>query len=188
MSATWRLARANIDDQVEQIFMSLLAVLSLLSLAVLDMFKGNYSMRCSQSLRSESLDLVCSGGRAQKQNCCCIRIRKGACGIRMDSIGGQWARPPNSYRSTDANLRPWPLARHEPESRLRSGPDHSLRQSLPQMMGQNRNKANVESESRTLFPLAFSELHNKLRPAFVRQVEMALGKVNFLWMRSLMIC
>ena len=74
MSAMWRLARANIDDQVEQIFMSLLAVLSLLSLAVLDMFKGNYSMRCSQSLRSESLDLVCSGGRAQKQNCCCQRV------------------------------------------------------------------------------------------------------------------
>lgn len=43
MSATWRLARANIDDQVEDIFMSLLAVLSLLSLAVFDMFKGNYS-------------------------------------------------------------------------------------------------------------------------------------------------
>lgn len=41
--ATWRLARANIDDQVEEIFMSLLGVLSLLSLAVLDMLKGNCS-------------------------------------------------------------------------------------------------------------------------------------------------
>lgn len=115
--------------------------------------------------------------------------KRGIRDIRMVAVlAGQWARPPNSYRSTDANLRPWPLAGREPESRLRSGPDHSLRQSLPQMMGQNRNKTNVVSESRTLFPLAFSKLHNKLRPAFVRQVEMALGKVNFLWMRSLMIC
>ncbi len=43
VSTTWRLARANIDDQVGEIFISLLAVLSLLSLAVLDMFKGNCS-------------------------------------------------------------------------------------------------------------------------------------------------